>query len=160
MVHINELLTMIPRTHTMLFALILITFSGHCQLDSLEGFWLRTEQSDTTILKIHEIKAKKRRNNSLVRKAFQISTNRKYQGIYYYTFADDSLCIVDAYGNVLCKTLNYNIGVYNWEINDECQFSYSRITKAQFDKLIESIETKKASNGGSEDINKTDEKLE
>ncbi len=147
---------MMTRTLIILFLLIFTSFSGNCQLDSIEGYWFCTSESDTIILKVQGLNPKKKRNHYQIRKALQLSTNSKFRGVYYFSFDDDSLTIFDGYGNVWCKTLNYKMDENNWEINDEFHLSYSRITKEKFNEIKELIESKKTVDGKSENINLID----
>ncbi|MCR9173464.1 MAG: hypothetical protein NXI10_13265 [bacterium] len=140
---------------SILFALSYIPLTGYAQLDSLEGYWLNVEQPDTIILKIEGFRSK-RRKNDLVRKGLLRSTNRQLEGVYYYTIDNDSLSIIDAYGNVECKSLSFNINSENLDIYEGCDIHYSRITKEQYNKLSELIKSGRLKQSGSEEINRVD----
>lgn len=149
---------MITLIRNILLILFFLPFSARCQLNSLDGYWMRTERFDTIILIIRQTNYKKKSNIPELRTGLQRSTNRSYEGVFYYSIKNDSISIIDGYGNTLCKTMDYKITGDQWQISSSnCIYFFSRITKEQFDKLLKLMESNKKTINDSDDLNRINE---
>lgn len=129
------------KKHHILFLVAFFTSTIYAQLDSMEGYWLSTEGSDTTIMQVKEFHNNLNESNS--KGGLQKSTKRGLIGVFYYVNNNDSLKVMDAYGNVLCTSQTYSFTNDTWIVEACSQLTYKRITKKEFKYFSKLIDKRK-----------------
>lgn len=130
------------KKHHILFLLTFFTSTIYAQLDSMQGCWLSTEGSDTTIMQVKEFQ-NNNLNESNLKGGLQKSIKRGLIGVFYYVKNDDSLKVMDAYGNVLCTSQTFSFTNDTWIVEGCSQLIYKRITKKEFKYFSKLIDKRK-----------------
>lgn len=129
----------------MVFMLVFMS-NSYSQIADLKGCWKSINGNDTIVLKMNEIKSND--NQSQCFKFIQFSTQQQKAELFYMYILNDSVRIVDAYGNqhtqVFVKQMNkkesFNCGSLQFQRITSMEFNRTRRTKKK--KVSESINLK------------------
>ena len=107
----------------LVFMLAVMSIS-HSQIADLKGCWKSINGNDTIVLKMNEIKSKVTQSQCF--KFIQFSTQEQKSELFYMYILNDSIRIVDAYGNqhtqVFEKQMNkkesFNCGSLQFQFNN------------------------------------------